>query len=149
MHFSQKSLYALRAMFELAQSKSKGKGPVRIADVAESQDIPKRFLEGILAELRKGGYVESHRGRDGGYTIAEGAESSSVGEILRFIEGPFGPVQCICSENYRECQLRGSCVFEGMWRQVRHAMLEVLENTTLLSLMEDGEKLTLPNKPSL
>ncbi len=139
MQFSQKSQYALRALFELA--KRKGNGPVRIADVAEAQDIPRRFLESILSELRRGGFVASHRGREGGYTIVAEPNETTVGDILRFVEGPMGPIDCICGKNTTRCNLRGKCVFEPMWVKVRDAMLGVLQETTLASLMEEEKQL--------
>ena len=138
MQFSQKSQYALRALFEL--SKRKGNGPVRIADVAKAQDIPRRFLESILSELRRGGFVASHRGREGGYTMVCEPSETTVGDILRFVEGPMGPIDCICGKSTNNCTLRGKCVFEPMWVRVREAMLGVLQETTLASLMEEEKR---------
>src|SRR6266581_1550078 len=86
LNISVKGEYALQALFDLASQKP-GE-PVRIADVAGRQKIPQKFLELILAGLKQGGFVESRRGAEGGYLLARPAESLTVGEVLRYIEGP-------------------------------------------------------------
>jgi len=135
MLFSQKSQYALRAVFELARRY--GTGPVRIADVADAQDVPRRFLESILSELRRGGFVTSHRGREGGYMLARPPEDISVADILRYIEGPIGPIECLTGKDPAKCTLRGCCVFEQMWRRVGSAMEDVLGETTIAKLVAE------------
>ena len=89
MNISVKGEYALQAIFDLA-SQRPGE-PVRIADIAHRQKIPQKFLELILAGLKQGGFVESRRGAEGGYLLARGAESITVGEVLRFVEGAHAP----------------------------------------------------------
>src|SRR5438309_5237955 len=86
MNISVKSDYALRALFDLA-SQSPGE-PVKIADIARRQKIPQKFLELILASLKQGGFVESRRGAEGGYLLARSPGDLTVGEVLRFVEGP-------------------------------------------------------------
>ena len=86
MNISVKGEYALQAIFDLA-SQRPGE-PVRIADIARRQKIPQKFLELILAGLKQGGFVESRRGAEGGYLLARAAESITVGEVLRSVEGP-------------------------------------------------------------
>ena len=90
MQLSQKCQYAIRAVFQLA--KEHGGGPIKIADVAEAQAIPPRFLELILGELKQGGFTESRRGKRGGYLLARPPAQITVGDIIRFVEGPLGPV---------------------------------------------------------
>src|SRR5205814_10650433 len=86
MHISVKGEYALQAILDLA-SQRPGE-PIRIADIAQRQKIPQKFLELILAGLKQAGFVESRRGAEGGYLLARPAESLTVGEVLRFVEGP-------------------------------------------------------------
>src|SRR5499433_3082814 len=86
MNSSVKGEYALQAIFDLATQRS-GE-PVRIADIARRQKIPQKFLELILAGLKQGGFVESRRGAEGGYLLAKPPDAISVGEVLRFVEGP-------------------------------------------------------------
>src|ERR1700760_1718352 len=85
MNISVKGEYALQAIFDLAaNSRSQ---PVKIADIARRQQIPQKFLELILASLKQGGFVESRRGAEGGYLLSRRADSITVGEVIRFVEG--------------------------------------------------------------
>src|SRR5579862_4510017 len=86
MNISVKGEYALQAIYDLA-TQPPGE-PVRIADIARRQKIPQKFLELILASLKQGGFVESRRGAEGGYLLARPADVMTVGEVLRFVEGP-------------------------------------------------------------
>src|SRR5262250_3095099 len=92
MNISVKSEYALKAVFDLsaqylAASRGTAMSPVKIADIARRQKIPQKFLELILAGLKQSGFVDSRRGAEGGYLLARPAESITVGEVLRFVEG--------------------------------------------------------------
>src|SRR6476660_6570844 len=86
MNISVKGEYALQAIFDLATQRP-GE-PVRIADIARRQSITQKFLELILAGLKQGGFVESRRGAEGGYLLVRSADAITVGEVLRFVEGP-------------------------------------------------------------
>src|SRR3990172_13420497 len=108
MVFSQKSEYAVRAVFELA--KREGSGPVKAAKIASAQLIPLRFLENILGQLRQAGIVESVRGKDGGYLLARPIRDLAVGEVVRLIQGPMFPVDCAEDVGERRCALRPGCV---------------------------------------
>jgi len=134
MLVSQKCQYAVRAIFELG--KRSGKGPVRIADVAAAQAIPVRFLEVILNQLKQGGFVLSRRGSRGGYVLARPPHQLSVGDIIRFVEGPLGPVVCAMGRRQTDCPLYGDCVFLPMWERVREAISGVYDQTTIQSLVE-------------
>jgi Rrf2 family protein len=133
MPLSQKCLYAFRAVFEL--SRRYGAGPIKAAAVADSQDIPPRFLEAILNQLKRGGFVDSVRGRSGGYHLARLPVDISVGEVLRYIEGPLLPVSCMEETPATDCALREECVFMPMWRQAHDAMMEVYDSTTFQDLV--------------
>jgi len=134
MQLPQKSLYALRAVFELA--KCKDKGPIRIADIANAQAIPKAFLEVILAQLKQGSFVESHRGSGGGYVLARSPDELTVAEIMEFMHGPVGPIPCLNAKSQaRKCSLYSSCIFKGMWERVHDAISEVYNNTTFADLV--------------
>lgn len=134
MWVTQKCQYALRALFELA--KRQGDGAVRAADIAESQDIPKRFLEVILHQLRQGGFVDSQRGKEGGFYLSRPAEGITVGELIRFIDGPINPVDCQLDKPHFNCNLKGSCVFMGLWEEARQALERVYDTKTLKDLVE-------------
>jgi Rrf2 family protein len=138
---SQKCQYAVRALFELA--KQHGKGTVRIADIAEAQAIPIRFLEVILSELKQGRFVESRRGKAGGYLLAAAPDHVSVGDVVRFVEGPLAPVACLDGGESAEglCPLHGNCVFLAMWARAQNAVSEVYDSTTLQDLMDEERRL--------
>lgn len=146
MQISQKCQYAVRAVFELA--KHYGKGPVRIADVAKAQAIPARFLEVILGELRQGRFVESRRGRDGGYLLARAPRSISVGQVLRFVEGPIAPVGCLAEGGGQDCALHGRCVFDGLWRKAQEAVADVYDSTSFQDLLEEELRMRREYVPS-
>ncbi len=138
MMLSQKCQYALRALFELARRP--GDGPVKIADVAEAEAIPVRFLEVILSELKRGGFVESRRGKEGGYLLAREPRRITAGEVIRFVDGPLGPVSCAVPGEGADCPLGPSCVFMPLWRRTRQAISDVLDSTTLQSLVEEDRR---------
>jgi Rrf2 family protein len=143
---SQKCQYALRAIFELARRY--GEGPVKIADVAEAQAIPPRFLEVILSQLKQGGFTASQRGARGGYMLAREPDELTVGEIVRFVEGPIGPVTCAGDGDADHCRFQGDCVFLPMWERVREAMSGVYDTTTFSQLVEEYQKRTETYVPS-
>lgn len=125
MNISVKGEYALLAIFDLA---SQGSGePVRIADIARRQKIPQKFLELILAGLKQGGFVESRRGAEGGYLLARSAESITVGEVLRFVEGP--------QQSKGRPRKKGESAFADMWQRVDRAVSEVIDKTTFADLL--------------
>ncbi|HWQ08465.1 MAG TPA: Rrf2 family transcriptional regulator [Holophaga sp.] len=134
MWVTQKCQYALRALFELA--KRQGEGVVRAADIATNQDIPKRFLEVILHQLRQGGFVDSQRGKEGGFFLSRPPEAITVGEIIRFIDGPINPVDCQLDKPHFQCTLKGSCVFMSLWDEARVALEQVYDTKTLKDLVE-------------
>lgn len=146
MLVSQKCQYALRASFELAKrasqaaSSSAGLGqpasPVKIADIAEAQAIPLRFLEVILPQLKQGGFVASQRGSDGGYFMVKDPRQVTVGHIIRFMQGPLGPIGCVADPHRENCPLYGDCVFFPMWDRAKQAIENVYDGTTLADLVE-------------
>ncbi len=146
MQLSQKCQYGLRAVFELA--KHYGREPVKIADIARVQAIPGRFLEVILGQLKQGGFVESRRGKAGGYLLTRSPDRVTVGEVIRFVEGPVGPVPCVDDDVQSGCPLRGRCVFIGLWRSVERAVSQVYDNTTLRDLVEEEKRLEATYVPS-
>lgn len=134
---TQKCQYALRALFELARRDREQPAP--ISAIAEAQAIPPRFLEVILNQLKQGGFVTSRRGSSGGYMLARRPEELTVGEVIRFVQGPVGPVGCV-GEDHTECPLRGQCVFLPVWNRVREAIDEVYDGTTFEELVENARR---------
>jgi Rrf2 family cysteine metabolism transcriptional repressor len=143
MFLSQKCQYALRAIFELA--KLSGQGPVKIAEIAEAQAIPVRFLEVILSQLKQAGFATSQRGNKGGYLLICSPGELTVGEVIRFMQGPVGPVECVAGASRGKCPLYGNCAFLPMWEKVQKAVSDVYDNTTFQDLL-DQEKQKFRNK---
>jgi Rrf2 family transcriptional regulator, cysteine metabolism repressor len=135
MQVSQKCQYTLRALFELA--KRGGGEPVAAAEIADAQAIPSRFLELILQDLRSRGMVESRRGNKGGYALAVSPRTTSVGDVIRAVDGPLTPVKCVAGRSDESCRLKSRCAFMGVWQKAQKAMEEVYDNTTLQNLIDD------------
>lgn len=132
---TSKAKYALRAMIDLAAQAGAGpRRPVFIADVAERQDIPRRFLENILLELRKHGLVVSHRGKAGGYALARTPDLITFADVIRAIDGPLALTPCTSRTAYQrceDCKEEVECAIRRTMLRVRDASAEILENQTL------------------
>jgi len=142
----QKSQYALRALFELARHY--GQGPTKIAHIAKAQEIPVRFLEVILSQLKQGGFVESQRGSEGGYFLVRDPHDLTVGELMQFLHGPIAPVACVTGDSKDKCPFYGDCVFLPMWEKVRLAISEVYDNTTFQDFVEQAKQKAASFVPS-
>jgi len=134
---TQKSQYALRALFELARRIDSG--PTRIEDIAKAQGIPQRFLEVLLNEMKHAGLVEARRGPRGGYLLARGPRDITVAQIMESAQGRFTPVECLSDPRSADCLFKGECVFLSLWEEVRDAVARVYESTTLQDLVEREE----------
>ena len=139
MPISQKCQYALRAIYELA--KDNGSGPLKMAEIARRQAIPLRFLEIILNELKRGGFIRALRGKDGGCFLVRSPNHLTVGEVMRFVGGSFAPVGCVSEENTDFCPLQGKCVFLPLWEKAQNALAQVYDGTTFFDLMEMESRL--------
>src|SRR3981081_1681096 len=136
MNISVKGEYALHAIFDLATQKA-GE-PVKIADIAQRQKIPQKFLELILAGLKQGGFVESRRGAEGGYLLARPSDAFTVGELLRYVEG----------KRSKGRQKGGGDPFSEMWQRVDSAISGVVDQTTFAELArswKDRQTKYIPN----
>jgi len=128
MDVSVKGEYALRAVFELACRDSDE--PVKIAKIAERQQIPQKFLESILSQLRQGGFLGSRRGADGGYFLARPADSIAVGDILRHIDGPTTP-----PKRMDQGSAASDSPFPELWQKVDRALSSVIDRTSFADLV--------------
>lgn len=131
MLVSHKVQYGLRAVFELALRNSRT--PAKITEIADVQGIPPRFLENILSELKHGGFVESRRGKNGGYLISRKPAGLTVGEIIRFMQGP---VKVVGKDSNTGKNARGDVAFNGLWENIATAITEVYDKTTFVELIE-------------
>ena len=139
---TQKCQYALRALLELARHQ--GRGPLKIATIAQQQSIPFRFLEVILSQLKQGGFVESRRGTDGGYMLSLKPSEISVGDIVEFVDGPIGHDngRDDAREEPRDEEGRQPPdVFDEVWDHAARSLSEVLQSYTLADLLARDELL--------
>jgi Rrf2 family protein len=130
---SQKAKYALRALVALAKSEAPHEA-LMIADIAEQQHIPKKFLEQILLDLKHHGIVVSRRGKAGGYMLLKRPADISFGEVLRIIDGPIAPLPCLSRMAYRrceDCENEKACEIRRVFAQVAEATRKVLDETTI------------------
>ena len=135
MPISQKCQYALSAVFEL--SKRSGQGPTPAAEIAGAQAIPHRFLESILTQLRQAGIMESQRGSRGGYVLADRPALVTVGDIIRIVDGPVGPVPSAIVDSAANDPPHGNDVFLPIWRRAEVALAEVYDSVTFQDLVDE------------
>ena len=139
MKMSTKGRYGLRAMVDLAMTSENG--PVSIQSIAERQELSEKYLEQLLALLKKAGLVKSIRGHQGGYLINGDPKTISVGDILRALEGDLTPVECSGLEEESSCKAAKSCVTKYVWKRINDSMEEAVDGITLAELMEQGRSI--------
>jgi len=134
MRISKKCQYALSAVFELALRDTDQ--PVKIHDIAGAQNIPPRFLEVILNQLRHAGFVDSRRGSEGGYMLARAAEDLTVGEVIEYLQGPISMPADDTQKTNKSESFYGNYAFELLWENVNRAISQICNNTTFAELIE-------------
>jgi Rrf2 family protein len=137
---TKKAKYGLKALVFLAGIEP-GQTAL-VADIATANQIPKKFLDAILGELRNAGFVHSKKGKGGGYTLARTPEEIGVGNVIRALDGPLAPIQCASRTVYRRCddctdEMR--CAVRLVMLQAREAIASVLDKTTLAQMRRLGE----------
>ncbi|ABB16045.1 RrF2 family transcriptional regulator [Carboxydothermus hydrogenoformans] len=138
MRLSTRGHYGLKAIYDLALHY--GEGPVPISEIARRQMISEPYLEQLFSVLRKAGLIKSVRGAQGGYLLNRLPEEITVGEVVRVLEGPIAPVECV-SENVKEaCDQADACISRVVWAKVRDALNKVLDSITLKDMIEEAKK---------
>lgn len=149
MKISYKGDYALKALFELALRYEQDKArPVPITEISKFGDMPKKFLEQILLTLVRGGFVKSRRGAGGGFILAREPREITIGEVLRFVEGPIEPIACV-SDEYKGCRDVKECVFRNVWKEVAEAISIVIDTLTFEELIVRYKERELSTRPCL
>src|SRR5438034_11694202 len=141
MKLSLRGEYALRALLVLGLNY---KQPVvRIQTISQQQNIPKRFLEQILNDLKSLGAVESKRGVAGGYRLARPPRDISLASVIRHIEGALAPVSCVSERFYEKCSCpdEARCAIRIVMKEVRDAVVNLVENLTVADLCARARKL--------
>lgn len=129
MKLSKKSDYALRALFTLVEHR--GEGPLSIREIAERNDIPRRFLEQIMLDLKSRGWVVSIPGRDGGFELAKDPGEITMGQVVRHFDGVLAPITCVSTSHYEPCSQEGACRFRRVMLDIRNYVAQMMDSATL------------------
>jgi Rrf2 family protein len=135
---SKKAKYALKALLFLAREE--GKGPVLIADLAETEAIPKKFLELILLDLKRQGILHSKKGKGGGYYLGKPPDTVTLGHVIRLLDGPLAPLPCVSQTAYQrceECRDEMSCGIRLVMKEVRDATARILDGMSLMDVLKN------------
>jgi Rrf2 family protein len=133
MMISTKGRYALRVMLDLAQNKSKEY--ISLTEISERQGISVKYLELVVSILNRAGYVNSMRGKNGGYKLSRAPEDYTVGAILKLTEGNLSPVNCL-NNGVSECKNSDVCLTLPLWKELDNIIDGYLENVTLRDLIK-------------
>lgn len=139
MKLSTKGRYGLRAMIDLARYCEME--PVSISSIAARQDISERYLEQLVALLKKAGLVKSIRGASGGYVLAKDADEISVGDILRALEGDLEPVKCAAFYSDEGCTAADGCVTKYVWQKINDSINKTVNEIKLNELVAESRTL--------
>lgn len=133
---TKKGKYGLKALVYLSQLPS---GQLAfVGDIATTNKIPKKFLDAILGELRNAGFVQSRKGKDGGYRLAKPATEIKIGHVVRVLDGPLAPIPCASRTQYQPCDDcdEATCQIRHMMLEVRQAIAGVLDNRSLAQVRD-------------
>lgn len=152
MKLSKKGEYGLRSLIDLGIAREVGREVVQLGELAANQQTPVKFLEQIMLELRHAGFVESRRGKFGGYMLAQKPDRLPMGDVVRALEGPLAPISCVSQSAYEPCSCPDEvhCGLRMLMMDVRNAIAAILDrytladvvSVTLRKMRRDG--LTLP-----
>jgi Rrf2 family protein len=134
---SHKTKYALKALFVMSQDY--GGGPLLISEIAERGNIPKRFLELILLELKNHGVLRSKKGKGGGYVLNQAPDEISVGHVIRMLEGPLAPLPCASKTAYEKCEDcpdEKTCGVRLLMKQVRDQTAAILDSASFADMLK-------------
>lgn len=129
MQLSMRTDYALRALFTLVEHH--GGNPIPIIELARRNDIPKRFLEHIMLDLKERGWVDSVAGKRGGYRLAKSPERITMGEVVRHFDGYLAPIACVSVTDYKRCTQEPVCRFRRVMLEARNVVAKLMDSATL------------------
>jgi len=136
MKITYRGDYAIKTILELARHY--GNSPVTIQELGHRADTPIKFLEQILLDLKRAGFVESRRGKVGGYRLAKHPSQIKLGDVIRFIEGPIEPIACV-DKDYDGCNQINNCTLRGVWRQVAQSTAKIIDSITFEDLLKKSK----------
>ncbi len=133
MQLSMRTDYALRALFTLVEHH--GGKPIPIIELARRNDIPKRFLEHIMLDLKEKGWVDSVAGKRGGYRLARNPERITMGEVVRHFDGYLAPIACVSVTDYKRCSQEPVCRFRRVLLQARNVVAKLMDTSSLADVV--------------
>ena len=138
MKLSKRGEYALRSLINLGIAAKVGRRIVRVTELAQAEDIPVKFLEQVMQQLREAGYIASERGKHGGYRLAKPAAKITIGSVVRLIDGPLAPIGCVSQTAYEPCNCpdEAHCGLRMLMLDVRNAIAAILDRYSLADVVE-------------
>ena len=138
MRLTKRGEYGLRALIDLGLARETGRPMLQIAELARKENIPLKFLEQILVELKEHGYLESKRGKNGGYFLKKPMDTIRIGDVVRRMEGPLAPIPCVSQNFYERCSCpdEAHCGLRMLMLDVRNAIANILDQYTLAQTVE-------------
>ncbi len=138
MNLSKRSEYALRALIDLGIARELGRPILQVAELSAKEKLPVKFLEQILSQLRVAGYVETKRGKLGGYSLAKPASRIKLGAVIRLLDGPLAPISCVSQSAYERCTCpdEAHCGLRMLMLDVRNSIARILDRATLAQIVE-------------
>jgi Rrf2 family protein len=135
---SKRGEYALRALIDFGLAQAMGKPLLQVNELASKEDLPVKFLEQILMQLKAAGYLESRRGKHGGYLLARRPEDIQIGQVVRLIDGPLAPIRCVSQVAYERCTCPDEehCGLRMVMLDVRNAISNILDRFSLADVVE-------------
>lgn len=132
MKVSKKADYALRALFSLVEHYDEG--PISIAELAKQNDVPKRFLEHIMLDLKSQGWVSSMPGKKGGYVLAKNPSAIPMGRVVRYFDNLLSPIHCVSVNQYKLCSQEPTCRFRRVFLRIRNDTATLMDQANLASV---------------
>ncbi len=140
---SKKSKYAINALLYISRNKDEGR-PILAAEIAEHENIPHKFLEAILLDLKNAGFLRSKRGRKGGYFLNKSPEEISLSTVMRLFDGPIALLPCVSLNYYErceECKDEKTCGIRAVFLMIRDQTLRTLEENSMAAILRREEEL--------
>lgn len=138
MKLSKRGEYALRALIDLGIAHEVGRDRIQSSELATIEQLPQKFLEQILKDLKEAGYVAAERGKFGGYRLARPTDRIAMGEVIRALEGPLAPIACVSQTAYERCSCpdKDHCGLRMLMMDVRNAIAGILDRYTLANVID-------------
>lgn len=133
MRVSMKTDYALRVLFTLVEHY--GRGPISTRELARRNDVPRGFLEHIMVQMRLQGWVDSVRGKDGGYVLVQPPDQITAGQVVRCFDGILAPIACVSVSRHVPCEREAVCRFRRLFLDVRNHVVRLMDNTSLAQIL--------------